>query len=196
MSKAIATAGRKLRVFISHFPNDFDFADQLEKALLYGGFSIAAGRDRILFLDNWQHRLSQLIRDADAVVCVLPASSATSEVCRWELEEAARLAKPIVNVSCYPLDQISLPVQATGIELISFFADRTSPGSGFGAGLQRLGVALSTGVGLRRAADHEQRRGFDHERDEPADLPSRNAETPIGVTTKSRAKLDGPGRSG
>jgi hypothetical protein len=50
MSKATGTASRKPQVFISYSGNDFDFADQLEKALLYGGFSITAGRHETLGL--------------------------------------------------------------------------------------------------------------------------------------------------
>ena len=127
MSKATGTASGRLRVFISCSRDDFDFADQLEKALLYGGFSITAGRDRILGLDDWQRRLGQLIEESEAVVCVVSSSSATSEICRWELEEAARLGKRTVCVTCHPLDQISPPVRARGPERISFYADRSRP---------------------------------------------------------------------
>src|SRR5262245_65920829 len=98
MSKATGTARRKPRVFLSYSRNDFDFADQLERALLYGGFSLTAGRHKILGLDDWQHRLSQLLRESEAVVCVLSSSSATSEICSWEIEEEARLGKRIVVV--------------------------------------------------------------------------------------------------
>src|SRR5215470_17378179 len=136
MSKATGMAGSTLRVFISHSRNESDFADQLEKALLYGGFSITAGRQSILGLDNWQHRLSQLIHASDAVVGVLSASSASSDICRWELAEAARLGKRIVSVSCDPLSQLNPPLPARAPEAISFHADKGSPGSGFGAGLQ------------------------------------------------------------
>src|SRR5262249_51726730 len=181
------------RVFISYSRNDFDFADQLEKALLYGGFSITAGRDKILGLDDWQRRLSQLIHESDAVVCVLSSSSATSEICRWELEEAARLGKRTVRVSCYH-EQVSPPVRARGCERISFYADRESPGSGFGAGLQRLGVALTGDLGsrpgypqlLRAAGDHKEARDFDGERRRPEEMPLRNAEMSVGATTELR----------
>lgn len=180
MSKATGTASGRLRVFISCSRDDFDFADQLEKALLYGGFSITAGRDRILGLDDWQRRLGQLIEESEAVVCVVSSASATSEICRWELEEAARLGKRTVCVTCHPLDQISPPVRARGPERISFYADRESPGSGFGAGLQRLGVALTADLEarpgysqlLRTAGDQQGGRDFDGERKRPQEMPA------------------------
>jgi hypothetical protein len=84
MSKATGTASRKPQVFISYSGNDFDFADQLEKALLYGGFSITAGRHETLGLDAWQQSLGQLLDASEAVVCVLSPSSATNDICRWE----------------------------------------------------------------------------------------------------------------
>jgi TIR domain-containing protein len=156
MSKAIGTASRKPRVFISYSGTEFDFAEQLEKALLYGGFSITAGRHKILGLDDWQQRLSQLLEASEAVVCVLAPSSATNNICRWEIEEAARLGKRTVCGSCYPLDQISLAVRARGPKLISFYADSGSPGSGFGAGgYPQL---------LRAAGDQQAGRNLDSER--------------------------------
>jgi hypothetical protein len=91
MSTATGAASRKLRVFISNSRNDLDFADQLEKALLYGGFAITAGRHEILGLDDWQRVLGERIHESEAVVCVLSPSSALSEICRWALVEAQRL---------------------------------------------------------------------------------------------------------
>src|SRR5262245_13792423 len=163
MSNASGTASRKPRVIISYAGNEADFADQLEKALLYGGFSITAGRHKILALEDWQQRLSQLLDASEAVVCVLSPASATDTICRWEFEEAARLGKRRVCVSCYPFDQIGLAVWARRPELISFYADKGSPGSGFGAGLQRLGVALTADPGSRSGYPQLLRAAWDHE---------------------------------
>src|SRR5262245_3499268 len=203
MSKAIGTASQRPRVFISYSGNEFDFADQLEKALLYGGFSITAGRPKILGVDDWQQRLSQLIDASESIVCVLSPTSATDNICRWEFEEAVRLNKRTVCVSCYPLDQISLTLRARSPELISFYADKGSPGSGFGAGLQRLGVALTADLGsrsgypqlLRAAGDHQAGRNLDGERKPSQEMPRRNVEMPMSAAAGRRRKVDGTGRS-
>src|SRR5262245_19000099 len=202
MSKAIGTASQRPRVFISYSGNEFDFADQLEKALLYGGFSITAGRPKILGVDDWQQRLSQLIDASEAVVCMLSPSSATDNICRWEFEEAARLNKRTVCVSCYPLDQISLALRARSPDLISFYADKGLPGSGFGAGLQRLGVALTADLGsrsgypqlLRAAGDHQAGRKLDGER-KHQEMPRRNVEMPGSAAAGRRRNVDRTGRT-
>src|SRR5262245_21614192 len=202
MSKATGTARRKPRVFLSYSRNDFDFADQLEKALLYGGFSLTACRHKILVLDDWQHWVSQLIRESEAVVCVLSSSSATSEICRWELEEAARLGKRTVCVSCHPVDQVGPPVRTRGPERISFYADREAPGSGFGAGLHRLGVALTEDLGskvgyphpVRAAEDHQEPRNIEGASKRAEEVSERNAEIYVGTATELRARIGTSGR--
>ena len=90
----------KLRVFISYARDDLDFADQLDVALDGTGFDATVDRHGIAGADNWKQRLGELIRDADTVVFVLSPSSATSVVCAWEVEEAARLGKRIIPVLC------------------------------------------------------------------------------------------------
>ena len=75
----------KLRVFISYSRDDLYFADQLDAALDACG----------------------LISEADTVVFVLSPASARSEICAWEVEEAARLGKRILPVNCRPLEGAS-----------------------------------------------------------------------------------------
>src|SRR5215469_17153304 len=83
----------KLRVFISYSREDLDFADQLDAALNAYGFECLIDRHGISGGEDWKRRLGNLIREADTVVFVLSPTSARSEICAWEVEEAARLNK-------------------------------------------------------------------------------------------------------
>src|SRR5262249_9088809 len=89
-------------------------------------------------------RLGNLILEADTIVFVVSPSSATSDVCAWEVEEAAKLGKRIIPVSCRPLDGASPPDRLKELNYVFFYPDPKVPGSGFGSGLQRLGVALNS----------------------------------------------------
>jgi len=86
-----AHPGDKLNVFISYSRDDLVFADQLDAALGLGGFETTIDRHGISGGEDWKKRLGALIRDADTVVFVLSPSSARSDICAWEVEEAVRL---------------------------------------------------------------------------------------------------------
>jgi hypothetical protein len=99
----------KLRVFISYSRDDLDFADQLDAALDTCGFECLIDRHGISGGEDWKRRLGNLISEADTVVFVLSPSSARSEICDWEVEEATRLSKRILPVNCRPLEGVSPP---------------------------------------------------------------------------------------
>jgi hypothetical protein len=99
----------KLRVFISYSRDDLDFADQLDAALNAYGFECVIDRHGISGGEDWKLRLGNLISEADTVVFVLSPTSARSEICGWEVEEAARLGKRILPVNCRPLEGMSPP---------------------------------------------------------------------------------------
>src|SRR5262249_24052888 len=81
--------------------------------------------------------------EADTVVFVLSPTSADSEICCWEVKEAARLGKRILPVNCLPLDGASPLPQLRERNHIFFYDDpKASPGSGFGTGLASLVTAL------------------------------------------------------
>jgi TPR repeat protein len=134
----------KLRVFISYSRDDLDFADQLNAALDACGFECFIDRQGISGGEDWKRRLGNLIRDADTVVFVLSPTSARSEICAWEVEEAARLGKRILPVICQPLRGVSPPPRLRDLNYIFFHADPKVPGSGFGTGLATLVAALNT----------------------------------------------------
>jgi TIR domain len=134
----------KLRVFISYSRDDLKFADQLDAALNACGFECIIDRQGISGGEAWKRRLGTLISEADTVVFVLSPSSARSEVCAWEVEEAVRLNKRILPVICQPLEGASPPPQLRERNYIFFYEDPKAPGSGFGTGLAKLVAALNT----------------------------------------------------
>ena len=134
----------KLRVFISYSRDDLDFADQLDAALDLCGFECLIDRHGISGGEDWKRRLGNLISEADTVVFVLSQDSARSEICAWEVEEAARLNKRILPVICRPLEGASPPPRLRDLNYIFFYKEPTVPGSGFGTGLANLVTALNT----------------------------------------------------
>src|SRR5215471_3196223 len=101
----------KLRVFISYSRDDLEFADQLDAALNAYGFDCLIDRHGISGGEDWKRRLGNLIREADTVVFVLTPTSARSEICAWEVKEAARLGKRIIPVVCRSLEGATPPPQ-------------------------------------------------------------------------------------
>ena len=134
----------KLRVFISYSRDDLDFADQLDAALDFSGFECVIDREGISGGEDWKRRLGNLISEADTVVFVLSPTSARSEICDWEVEEAARLNKRILPVICRPLEGVSPPPRLRDLNYIFFYKEPKVPGSGFGTGLANLVAALNT----------------------------------------------------
>jgi TPR repeat protein len=134
----------KLRVFISYSREDLDFADQLAAALDFSGFECFIDREGISGGEAWKRRLGNLISEADTVVFVLSPSSARSEICDWEVEEAARLNKRILPANCRPLVGVNPPPRLRDLNYIFFYKEPTVPGSGFGTGIAKLVTALNT----------------------------------------------------
>jgi hypothetical protein len=89
----------KLRVFISYSRDDLYFANQLDAALKTYGCECFIDREGVSGGEDWKRRLGNLIRDADTVVFLLSPTSARSEICAWEVEEAARLGKRILQLT-------------------------------------------------------------------------------------------------
>ena len=134
----------KLRVFISYSRDDLYFADQLDAALDACGFECMIDRQGISGGEDWKRRLGNLISEADTVVFVLSPASARSEICAWEVEEAARLGKRILPVNCRPLEGASPPARLRDLNYIYFYVEPKVSDSGFGTGLASLIAALNT----------------------------------------------------
>jgi hypothetical protein len=130
---------------ISYSREDLEFADQLDPALKCLRVDCVIDRHGISGGENWKRRLGNLISEADTVVFVLSPTSARSEVCAWEVEEATRLGKRILPINCRPLKGASPPPQLRERNYIFFNADpKAAPGAGFGTGLAKLVAALNT----------------------------------------------------
>jgi hypothetical protein len=139
-----AKPGGKLNVFISYSRDDPDFADRLDASLQLGDFETTIDRRGMSGGEDWKARLGALIRDADTVVFVLSPSSAKSEICEWEVDEAVRLGKRVIPVVACPLGDVKPPQQLADRDYIYLYPEPKFPGSGFGPGLLRLGAALNT----------------------------------------------------
>jgi TPR repeat protein len=144
-SRADSSDKGKLRVFISYSREDLDFVDQLRAGLDLGGFEWIIDYEGISGGEDWRGRLSNLISEADTVIFVLTPTSALSEICAWEVQEASRLSKRIVPVIVRPLEGASPPPELRERNYIFFYGDpKAAPGSGFGTGLAKLVAALNT----------------------------------------------------
>jgi uncharacterized protein len=143
-SRPVSSDKGKLRVFISYSRDDLNFADQLDAALNACGFECLIDRHGISGGEDWKRRLGNLISEADTIVFVLSPSSARSEICDWEVEEAARLNKRILPVNCQPLEGASPPPRLRELNYIFSYEEPKIPGSGFGTGLASLIAALNT----------------------------------------------------
>ena len=110
----------KLRVFISYSRDDLDFADQLDATLRIGGFDTSLDRHAISGGEEWKRRLGNLTRESDTVVFVLSPSWAGSDICAWEVEEAAQLGKRIIPAVPRPLDGASPPLHLRDLKLHLF----------------------------------------------------------------------------
>ncbi len=133
----------RLKVFISYSGDDLDFASQLDAALDGWGFEATVDQHGISGADDWRRRLTELIRDADTIVFVLSPSSAISDVCAWEVEEALSLGKRIIPVLCRLLGSTAPPKRLADLNYIHFYSDPKVLGSGFGTGLVKLIAALN-----------------------------------------------------
>src|SRR5262245_11809255 len=144
-SRSDSADRNKLRVFISYSRDDVEFADQLDAALNACCFECVIDCQGISGGEDWKRRLGTIISGADTVGFVLSPTSARSEICAWEVEEATRLSKRILPVNCRSLEGVSPPARLRDLNYIFFHADpKAAPGAGFGTGLASLIAALNT----------------------------------------------------
>lgn len=138
----------KLRVFISYSRRDGQaFADELAGGLEFqGAFEVSLDRHSIVEGEDWKKRLGALIADADTVVFIVSPGSAASDICRWEVEEAARLSKRILPVLWIaPQDGQQVPELLAKLNYTRF-----DEGRSFISGLKALVTALNTDIGWLR----------------------------------------------
>ena len=143
-SRPDSPEGDELRVFVSYSRDDLRFAGQLVAALNACGFECFIDREGISGGEKWKQRIGNLISEADTVVFMLSPASARSEICAWEVEEAARLGKRIFPVNCRPLEGASPPPRLRDLNYVFLYEDPKVKDSGFGTGLKTLVASLNT----------------------------------------------------
>ena len=137
---------QKLRVFVSYSRADTPFANEIVEGLeLEGGFDVTIDRESIEQGEDWRARLGKLIADADTIVFILSPASATSEICRWEVEEATRLNKRILPLLHLPLGDTAPPPELGAINYVDFTNTPTLIG-----GVRSLAKTLKTDLGWLR----------------------------------------------
>src|SRR6516164_1463529 len=143
-SRPDSPEGDELRVFVSYSRDDLRFAGQLVAALNACGFECFIDREGISGGEKWKQRIGNLISEADTVVFMLSPATARSEICAWEVEEAARLGKRILPVNCRPLEGASPPPRLRDLNYVFLYEDPKVKDSGFGTGLKTLVASLNT----------------------------------------------------
>ena len=129
-----------LRVFISYARSDAsDFAEELLVALEAAGFDPFLDRHDISGGEDWEARLTDLLKQADTVVYVLTPASVRSDRCKWEIECAASLSKRVIPVVAVDVAEAETPEPLRRLNYVFF-----SKGHSFGAGLKTLANALRT----------------------------------------------------
>ncbi len=150
----------KLKVFVSYSRADTRFADELVAGLEFdGGFVVTIDRHSIEKGEDWKARLGALIEAADTIVFVLSPASATSEICRWEVERAAELNKRILPVLHLPLAGVAPPPALGKINYVDFTVSPTLI-----AGIRGLASALRMDLGWLREATRLLNLAMDWER--------------------------------
>ena len=114
------------------------------------GFEPLMDRDGIAGGEEWKQRLHALILEADSVVFVLSPKAAASEMCRFEVEIARKIAKRIIPIVCAPLEGTEPPDHLSSLNYIYFYQEKAVSGSGFGSGLAKLTAALRTDIDWMR----------------------------------------------
>lgn len=146
----MSTETEKLKVFVSYSRTDSAFADQLVLLLEDRGFEAIIDRHDIGPAEEWKKRLGELIFSCDKVVFVLTKRSATSKICKWEVERAVRLQKPMIPVIIRPIEGVTPPQQLADLQYIRFYKDSDIEGSGIFNGAILLEQALKTDLAWMR----------------------------------------------
>lgn len=87
----------RVSAFISYSRKDVELADRLVSDLQASGrVNPYIDRHDIAPGEAWRNRLGQLIAACDAVVFVISPNSASSDICRWEVEQSHSLGKRLL----------------------------------------------------------------------------------------------------
>lgn len=128
-----------MKVFISYARSDTDFTDKLAGSLIRNGIEVQIDRTDLTALSDWRKQLRKLMRGCDIVICVLSPQWASSETCKWEMQQALSQGKRLAPIRYKDLDKTVIPAELKPIQWALF----TSPEK-FDEELARLVKALET----------------------------------------------------
>lgn len=139
------------KVFISYSRADLAFADELCAGLEIIGYEPSLDRTAIAEGEDWRARLGTLIAEAETVVFIISPDAARSEICSWEVEEAARLSKRIIPVLWRTPSPYPVPVRLAALNYVRFDPNEDGRPRSFTAGLRALDRALKADLDWLRA---------------------------------------------
>jgi formylglycine-generating enzyme required for sulfatase activity len=122
-----------------------EFAQWLQESLSAGGYEATLDLRDILPGEDWKARLSGLIQMADAIVFCISPSFATSEMCRWEIREGARLGKRLLPLVAAETPESAIPQELRRLQFI-FIRN----GAERSVGIPKLADAINTDIGWLR----------------------------------------------
>ncbi|MEL6568728.1 MAG: TIR domain-containing protein [Pseudomonadota bacterium] len=182
--------GDRLKVFVSYSRANVDWADQIVAMLEQRGYDAILDRHDIVPGEPWEQRLGNLLFECDKVVFILTETSAASTVCQWEVEEAARLGKPMIPVTIAPLANVEPPPQLAALNYIYFYTDPNKPGSGPFAGAGELDGWLKTDLDWTRERTRLAARARQHQQN-PVDALLMRGEELAGAQSWSASQPEG-----
>ncbi|HKP52526.1 MAG TPA: TIR domain-containing protein [Chloroflexia bacterium] len=165
-------------VFISYSRKDRDFVRAMHEALEKRGFDAWVDWEGIPPTADWLQEIYAGIKSADTFVAVLSPDFSASEICRLEVQHAARHNKRVVPVVCRDVDPREVPPELARHNWLF-----VRPEDDFQAGVETLADAINTDLDwarehtrlLVRATEWEERERDDSLLLRGADL--REAET-------------------
>ena len=89
-------------LFLSYRSEDSDLAHQITESLRYQrqDLQILAYPHLATVGREWKSKAGQLIRDSEAVLCIIGAGAHRSSAIDWEIRMAAQLGKAVLAVRC------------------------------------------------------------------------------------------------
>ena len=151
----------KPNIFISYSRRDTEFADEINKGLIWAGFETSMDRLSIEEGEDWKKRLRKLIAGADTFVFILSTASAVSEICTWEIEVAIHLSKRIIPVLAEDLGEYSVTDDISALNYVRFDPYEDGRERSFMEGLNALVSALKTDLNWLREHNRLLTRAYD-----------------------------------
>ena len=128
-------------MFLSYSRSDQKRAMEISDALEEKGVQILFDEDDISPGEAWKTRLLDLIVDCDKVIFILSQSSATSDVCEWEIKESIRFGKYIVPIRIDGVEVDALPEDMRDINIIDL-----RPGESFSSISGKVSEVISKNI--------------------------------------------------